>query len=92
MPYQQDFEFVDYYLKPHPEALQSYIKDTADFINKINGVENIKEETFLVTLDVKPLYTNISNNEGIEAAKEALNSVPKKPFATEVIIKFSISN
>ena len=28
--------FVDHYLKPHAEALSSYIKDTADFIKKIN--------------------------------------------------------
>ena len=46
---------MDHYLKPHAEALLSYIIDTADFINKINGVENITEETFLVTSDVKSL-------------------------------------
>ena len=46
-------KFVDHYLRPNAEALPSYIKDTADFISKINGVENITEDTFLVTLDVK---------------------------------------
>ena len=34
------------------------------------------------------MYTKIPNHEGIEAAKEVLNSVPKKPIATKVIIKF----
>ena len=43
-------KFVNHYLKPHAEALPYYIKDTADFINKINGVENITEKTFLVFL------------------------------------------
>ena len=81
-------KFVDRYLKPHTEGLPSYIKDKADFINKINVVENIIEDTFLVTLDVKSLYTNIQNHEGIQAGKEALNSVPKKSIATKVIIKF----
>ena len=79
---------MNHYLRPRVEALPSYIKDTVDFINKINGIENITDETFLDTLDVKPLYTNIPNHEGIEAAKEALKSVPKKPIATKVIIKF----
>ena len=81
-------KFVDHYLQPHAQALPSYIQDTTDFINKINKTENITENTFLVTLDVKSLYTNIPNHEGIEAAKEALNSVNEKPIATKVIIKF----
>ena len=53
-----------------------------DFTNKNNGTENITEETFLITLDVKSLYSKIPNHGDIEAAKEALNSVPKKPIAT----------
>ena len=61
---------------------------TADFISKINGAENITEETFLISLDVKSLHTNIPNHEDIKAAKEALNSAPKKPIATKVFIKF----
>ena len=78
-------KFVDHYLKPLAEALPSYIKDTTDFINKINGVQNITEDQFLVTLDVKSLFTNIPNHEGIKAAKEPLNSVPKKPIPTKII-------
>ena len=64
------------------------ISKTADFTNKNNGTENITEETFLITLDVKSLYSKIPNHGDIEAAKEALNSVPKKPIATKIIIKF----
>ena len=39
-------------------------------------------------MDVKALYTNIPNHEGIEAMKETLNNQAKKPKATRVIIKF----
>ena len=81
-------KFFDHYLKRHAEAQPSYIKDTADFINKINRVENTTKDTFLVTLDVKSLYINIPNHEGIETAKEALNLVPKKPIPTKAVIKF----
>ena len=84
MSYQQDFEIC----RPLAEALPSYIKDTADFINKTNVAENITEEIFLVTLDVKSLYPKIPNHEGVTAAKEALKSVPKKPIATKFILKF----
>ena len=79
---------MDHYVKLHAVAVPSYIKDTADFINKINEAENIAEETFLVTLNVKSLYTNIPNHEGIDDAGEVLNSVPKNLIATKVVIKF----
>ena len=48
------------------------------------------KNTFFVILDVKSLYTNIPNPEGIEAAKEALNSVNQKPIATKVIVRFLV--
>ena len=38
-------------------------------------------------MDVKALYTNISDHEGIEAVKETLNNQAKKSLATQVIIK-----
>ena len=62
----------------HRQKHYRSISKTVDFINKINGVENITEDTFLVTLHVKSLCNNIPNHEGIEAAKEALNSVELK--------------
>ena len=81
-------KFVDHYLQPHAKSLPSYIKDTSDFINRINETKEINKDSILVTLDVKSLYTNIPNHEGIEAVKSALNSVSQKPIATKVIIKF----
>ena len=81
-------KFVDHYLQPHAKSLPSYIKDTSDFTNRINKTKDINKDTILVTLNVKSLYTNIPNHEGIETLKSALNSVSKKPIATKVIIKF----
>ena len=68
--------------------MPSYLKDTSDFINRINETKDINKDTIRVTLHVKSLYTNIPNHEGIEAVKTALNSVSQKPIATKVIIKF----
>ena len=39
--------------------------------------QKINKGTILVTLNVKSLYTNIPNHEGIEAVKSALNSISK---------------
>ena len=42
----------------------------------------------MVALDVKSLYTNISNHERTEAVKSALNFVFQKPITTKVFIRF----
>ena len=43
---------------------------------------------FLATLDVWSLYTNIPNNEGIKAVREAYDNHSTKPVATKVILTF----
>ena len=40
------------------------------FLKKLEKVKYIPQENLLVTLDVKPLYANITNNKGIKAVKE----------------------
>ena len=66
--------------------MPSYIKDISDFMNKINETKDVNKETIL-KLDVKSLYSNFPNHEGIVAVKSALNSVFQKLIATKVIIK-----
>ena len=58
------------------------------YLNLLGETKDINKYTILVALDVKSLYTNITNHEGIEAVKSALNYVSQKPIATKVIIKF----
>ena len=66
-------EFVDYQLQPLVQSLNSYVKDTTDFLNKIKGISNdLPAKSILVTMDVKSLYTNIPNQEGIDAVKAFL--------------------
>ena len=74
-PTEKISQFVDYYLCPHVETLPSFIKDTTDFVTKLQSLNNIQEGTLLVTLVMSHhLYTNISHQEGIEACIEALNT------------------
>jgi hypothetical protein len=65
--------YVDNILKPHMESLPSYVKDTTDFIRKIQNITNISTESFLVTMDVSSLYSNIPHNDGIKACQYYLN-------------------
>lgn len=59
--------FVDYYIKPYVQTLPTYIKDSSDFIEKCTTISNLPEETFLLTLDITSLYTNIPHDGGLEA-------------------------
>ena len=46
------------------KEMLSYVNDTKDFIQKLKQIEEIPEDSLLVTLIVKCLYTNIPNSEG----------------------------
>ena len=54
----------------HVKELKSYVKDSTNFIWKINNVEKVSGNGILLTIDVRSLYTNIPNKEGIEAMKQ----------------------
>ena len=61
---------MDYHLQPINKSLPSYVQDTTDLLKKLENVpDDPREETILVTMDVRSLYTNIPNEEGIEAIK-----------------------
>ena len=66
--------FLDYYLKPIVSTLPSFIKDTNHFLQMVlDDQRTIPVDATLVTLDVKALYTNIPNDEGIGACLKAIN-------------------
>ena len=84
-------KYVNYHLQPIVKEIPSYVKDTQDFLKKLEKVNDIPQESLLVTLDVKSLYTNISNNEGIRAVKESYEKYKEKTVSTKVIIKTFLS-
>lgn len=51
-----------------PGTLKSYVKDTTDFLRDISDLR-VPENSYLVTLDVSSLYTNIPHNDGIAALR-----------------------
>ena len=80
-------KYVDYHIQPIMKEIPSYIKDTDDFINKINNY-NIPKESIFVRLDVKSLYTSIPNPEGIAAVKKAHERYQHKTVPTKVTTTF----
>ena len=63
-------EFLDHYFQPIIRQLPAYLKDMTQFLNELANLK-VQPDTWLVTVDVKSLYTNIPNDQGIEACYEA---------------------
>ena len=79
--------FVDHHLQPLVREIPSYIKDTNNFVNKINNFP-VPPNLLLVTMDVKSLYTSIPNKEGITSAQKKYDRYLKKTIPTKVITTF----
>ena len=63
-PTERISSFVDSVLQPVTKVQKSYLKDTTEFINFIEGTK-VPENIFLVSMDITSLYTNIPQEEGI---------------------------
>ena len=78
-------EFVDYHLQPFVQSLKSYIKDTTDFLNKLKlHTTNLPKKAILVTMDVKSLYTNIPNREGIKSVVDRIKDSDIRTLTTVI--------
>ena len=81
--------FVDHFLKELVPSLDSYIQDTADFLNTL---EKVKAEgplppgTLMIVADVVSLYTNIPHSEGLEACEIHLNKRASQTIPTPFLL------
>ncbi|XP_050794677.1 uncharacterized protein LOC127044172 [Gopherus flavomarginatus] len=65
--------YVDSLLRPYATSTPSYLRDTTDFLRKLQCIGDLPENTILATMDVEALYTNIPHTDGIQAVR---NSIP----------------
>ena len=63
---------VDIYLRPYLPKIESYLKDTTHFLQKLNDLGTLDPDTLFCTLDVSSLNTNIPNMEGLQATARFL--------------------
>ena len=77
---------MDIILKPLAQKVNSYLRDTMDFLNKLPS--EVSEDSILVTYDVSSLYSVIPHELGIEAVKywyDKFKSSLPRHFSKEMI-------
>ncbi|XP_053899191.1 uncharacterized protein LOC128845033 [Malaclemys terrapin pileata] len=70
--------YLDSLLRPYTP---SYLRDTTDFLRKLQCIGVLPENTILATMDVEALYTNIPHEDGLQAVR---NSIPDEATASLV--------
>ena len=83
IPTEKVSEFLDHHLG------WSYIKDTKDFLKKIQNMRKIPQDSILVTADVVGLYASIPHNSGLKALKDALDCRQNKKIPTDMFAKMA---
>lgn len=62
--------YVDSILQPLLPRIPSFIKDTTHFLQTLQDLEKLAENTLLVTMAVSSLYSNILHVEGVQACED----------------------
>ena len=73
----------------HHQHHHSYIKDTPDFIRKVEELNKIglAKNSIIVTMDVSGLFTNIPKEDGLESARESLDERENQEIPSEYIVR-----
>ena len=69
--------------------VKSYIKDTNDFLRKIQNLPKLPDDVILCTIDVVGLYPNIPNEEGLLFLKKALDKRRNKTVSIESLTELA---
>ena len=65
---------MDFYVEFQLGQVNSIIKDSTDFLRKLENLGHIPSTAFLCTTDLVGLYPRIPHGEGLEALKKAFNN------------------
>ena len=78
-------EYIDHFLNPLSQKHSSYIKDTYEFVNKINTID-IPPGAMLFSIDIDALYTNIDTHLGLKAVRQIFNQYPDPTRPDEALL------
>lgn len=84
-------EYIESFLKTKSTEHPAYIKNTQDFIKKIKSIE-MPENALLITLDVESMYTNINNEDGIQAVDDIFSEETYRYPYIKQLLKITLNN
>ena len=79
---------MDFYLELIVKQILLYVKDSNDFLHELAPIKSVPDNAYLVSLDVKTLYTSIPNTEERKSVKQSFNKHNIKNVAKKVTRKF----
>ena len=83
-------KYVQHHINEFGSMHSTYVKDTPDFlrtINEVNEKEELQNDTILATMDVAALFTNIPNDEGMNAVREVFEEKEETKFHKEFVLR-----
>ena len=81
--------FLEFHLKPLAQKVKSYIKDTNDFLRKMDSLPPLPDDIILCTIDAVGLYPNIPHDEGLIALRKSLESREDKTISTDSLMNLA---
>ena len=79
-PTSQLSNYVTHFIQTLVETLPSYIRDSKHFLQLLESLSLLPENTILVTADVTSLYTNIPHEEGVKSVSHYMKLHAKTLF------------
>ncbi|XP_074822342.1 uncharacterized protein LOC141995220 [Natator depressus] len=77
-------DYVDSLLRPYATSIPRYLRDTTDFLRKLQSISDLPENTILATMDIEALYTNIPHKDGLQAVRNIIPDNVTAKLVTEL--------
>ena len=74
-------------MQPLARKVESYIKNTNDFLKKLHSLPNLPDDIVLCTVDVVGLYPNIPHERGLAALHKGLDLGQEKDVTTPTLVE-----
>ncbi|KAJ8046105.1 hypothetical protein HOLleu_09287 [Holothuria leucospilota] len=89
-PIERLSEFLDFFINPEVQKLDSFIKDSKDMVKVIEGVNEkgpLPPSTALFTIDVKAMYPSLPQYLSIKGVRKSLDSRQLKKPSTDYLLE-----
>ena len=77
---------LEYHLKRLSQKVTSFIKDTNNFLEKLNTLRDFADDFIHYTIDAVGLYPNIPHKEGLETIRKALDKREDETISKDSLI------